>query len=135
MNIYLVITFGGLLGIIGHSLQKINGINKRHAHTSFKAVFNEYWKHDWFSVLSSIFFFGVLLFVSSEFVNLKHLEEADNQTSLKERLLNFRLANFIKFASVIAGWFADSLVYGIMGVAEKRIAAQLQAQTPPINNN
>jgi hypothetical protein len=62
-----------------------------------------------------------LLFCSSEFVNLNNLEEADNSHSLKERLFNFKLASFIKTASVIAGWFNQSIVYGFMGVTEKKL--------------
>lgn len=127
MNIYLVITIGGLLGIIAHSLKKVNEINKKFDHTSFKTVFVEYWKHDKLAFVTSVFSFVVLLFISSEFVNLNHLEEVDNHQSLKERLFNFKLAGFIKTASVIAGWFADSIIYGFMGVTAKRIEKSLKA--------
>jgi hypothetical protein len=121
MNIYLVITIGGLLGIFGHSLSAVNKINKRTANTNFKEVFAAFWKNDKLSVFTSICFFGILLFCSSEFVNLNNLEEADNSHSLKERLFNFKLASFIKTASVIAGWFNQSIVYGFMGVTEKKL--------------
>jgi hypothetical protein len=121
MNIYLVITIGGLLGIFGHSLSAVNKINKRTPNTNFKEVFAAFWRNDKLSVFTSICFFGILLFCSSEFVNLNNLEEADNSHSLKERLFNFKLASFIKTASVIAGWFNQSIVYGFMGVTEKKL--------------
>ena len=126
MNIYIVMTIAGILGIICHALYKINGINRRYTETDFNKVFQEYWKHDKLALVTSFFCYGMLLFVSSEFVNLNQLEAIDPHQSLKERLLNFRLATFIKTASVIAGYFADSLVYGAMGVAEKRIQKQIE---------
>jgi hypothetical protein len=128
MNIYLVITFGGLLGILGHSLKVVNSINKRYDSTDFKTVFAEYWKHDKLALLTSMFSFAILLYVSSEFVNLNHLE--DTHDSLKERLINFKIATFIKTSSVIAGWFSDSIVYGFMGVTEKRIKKSLDELKP-----
>ena len=128
MNIYLVITFGGLLGILGHSLKVVNSINKRYDSTDFKTVFAEYWKHDKLAFITSIFSFVILLYVSSEFVNLNHLE--DTHDSLKERLINFKIATFIKTSSVIAGWFSDSIVYGFMGVTEKRIKKSLDELKP-----
>ena len=121
MNIYLVITIGGLLGIFGHSLSAVNKINKRTLDTNFKEVFAAFWRNDKLSVFTSVCFFGILLFCSSEFVNLSTLESTDNNVSLKERLFNFKLASFIKTASVIAGWFNQSIIYGFMGVTEKKL--------------
>jgi hypothetical protein len=123
MNIYIVITFAGMLGIIGHSLRTINAINKRNSYNDLKFVFHEYWKNDKLSLITSVFSFGLLLFCSSEFVNLNDLESVDNSHSLKERLFNFRIAAFIKTAGVIAGWFSQSIVYSFMGVTEKRLKA------------
>lgn len=134
MNIYLVITFGGILGLLLHALKTINGINKKYDHTSFNQVFYEYWRHDKLAFITAVFCFGVLLFVSSEFVNLNNLEAVDNSKSLKERLFNFRLASFIKCASVIAGYFADSLVYGFMGVTEKKLDKQFKDAQAQIEN-
>jgi hypothetical protein len=135
MNIYIIITVGGLIGILLHSLKKVNEINKGFSNTTFKIVFVEFWKHDKLSLLTSAVCFGALLFISSEFVNLNQLESVDNTHSLKERLFNFKLAGFIKTASVIAGYFSDSLVYGFMGVTSKRIAEQFAKLTPPPSNN
>jgi hypothetical protein len=127
MSIYFVIAAGGLLGIFLHSLKAVNSINKKMEGVSFRDVFVEYWKHDKLAVFTAVCCFGVLLFVSSEFVNLNELEAGHNEP-LKERLFHFRLATFIKTASVIAGYFSDSLVYGFMGVTEKRIQKQLKEQ-------
>ncbi len=130
MNIYLVITMGGLLGIFGHSLSAVNKINKRHPDTNFKEVFHLFWKNDKVSVFTSVCFFGILMYCSSEFVNLNDLEAVDNNHSLKERLFNFKLASFIKTASVIAGWFNQSIVYGFMGVTEKKLKTFFDKEKP-----
>jgi hypothetical protein len=130
MNIYLVIAIGGLLGIFGHSLSAVNKINKRNPNTNFKEVFAAFWKNDKLSVITSVCFFGILMYCSSEFVNLNDLESVDNSHSLKERLFNFKLAGFIKTASVIAGWFNQSIVYGFMGVTEKKLKDFFEKDTP-----
>lgn len=121
MNIYIVMTIGGLLGIFLHSLKAVNAINKRFDKTNFQAVFYEYWSHDKLAVLTSIACFGVLLFCSSEFIHPGKIDNPDLHDSLQDRLMHFRIANFIKVTSVVVGYFADSIVYGFMGVTEKRI--------------
>jgi hypothetical protein len=129
MNIYLIIAIGGVLGIFAHSLFAVNKINKRTGvSTTFRSIFIEYWKNDKLSFLTSCFCFLILMWISSEFVNLNQLEQVNNAESLKERLFHFKLAGFIKTASVIAGYFADSIVYGIMGVTEKRLAKTFDEQ-------
>jgi hypothetical protein len=121
MNIYIVMTIGGLLGIFLHSLKAVNGINKRFDQTNFQNVFKEYWAHDKLAVVTSIICFGVLLFISSEFINPGKIDTPDVHDTLQDKLMHFRIANFIKVVSVIAGYFSDSIVYGFMGVTEKRI--------------
>jgi hypothetical protein len=63
----------------------------------------------------------VLLFISSEFINPGKIDTPDVHDTLQDKLMHFRIANFIKVVSVIAGYFSDSIVYGFMGVTEKRI--------------
>ena len=128
MNIYWILCIGGLIGIALHVLKTLNSINKRNDKATLKLVIDEYWAHDKLALFTSIFCYMVLLFISSEFVNLNQLETIDYSQSLRERLYNFRIANFIKVASVIAGYFSDSLVFGFMSVTEKRIKTELKAQ-------
>lgn len=125
MNIYAIMCLGGLLGIILHSFTSVRNINKRTAGVKFGDVLKMYWQTEYLSVITSCFCFGVLLFVASEFVNLSKIDTIDYSESLKDRLLHFRISNFIKLTSVIAGYFADSLVYGFIGVTEKKINEQI----------
>jgi len=134
MSIYLVMAFGGLIGIVLHALIVIRNINKRTAGVDFKAVFNEYWKTEWLSLLFSFVAFGALLFVASEFVDLKKLDN-DKSASITERLMNFRIANFIKLSSVLAGYFADSIVYGFLGITEKKLNKKIQAAQEAEDNS
>lgn len=132
MNIYLIITAGGLLGIFGHALQVINKINKRHPHTDFKSLFREYWATEWLSLISSVALFGIILFVAADFLNLQKVEAPDPDATKEVKALYWKLSVFIRCASVVAGWFADSIVYGFMGVMEKRIQKKIQEQTPAV---
>jgi hypothetical protein len=121
MNIYLIMTIGGILGIFAHSLKKVNEINKLHDNMSFQEVFVMYWSHDKLAVFTSVVCYGILLFVSSEFINYGKIDHPDIGDSLQDKLLHFRIANFIKLTSVTVAYFSDSIVYGFMGVTEKRI--------------
>lgn len=134
MSIYLIMAFGGLIGIILHALIVIRNINKRINAVNFKTVFDEYMKTEWLSLLFSFVAFGALLYVASEFVDLKKL---DNYTTapLKDRLVNFRIANFIKLSSVLAGYFADSIVYGFLGLTEKKLNKKIQAAQEAEDDN
>lgn len=116
--------FGGLLGILLHAGKAMYNIKKRNE-TTFNNVFQMYWKTEWMSFLGSILCFGVLLFVASEFVNLESIDEPDPAEDVKERLLHFKISNFIKLSSVIAGYFADSIVYGFLGVTEIKLKKKL----------
>lgn len=125
MNIYATISFGGLLGIILHALQACIKINKRNANVNLKMVFTEYFQTEGFSFLVSVFCYGVILFVSSEFINYKAVSGEDQvQTDLKDKLLHFQVSNFIKVTSVVVGFFADSIVYGFLGKTEKSLKAK-----------
>lgn len=125
MNIYLVMAFGGMLGILLHAVKSIWAINKKNPLTKFNQVFKEYWKTEWLSFFVSMFCFAVLLFVASEFVNLNKVDTPDMNEPLKERLLHFKLSNFIKLTSVIMGYFSDSIIYGFLGVTEKNLNTKL----------
>ncbi len=121
MNIYLVMIFGGILGIVLHSFKAVRDINKRTAGVNFTMVLKQYWTTEYLSIFASIFCFGVLLFIASEFINMKSVDTIDYSQPIKDRLLNFKLSNFIKLTSVLAGYFSDSLVYGFLGKTEQKI--------------
>lgn len=122
MNIYLIITAGGLLGIFGHALQTIGKINRRTPQATFKGLFHMYWNTEWFSFICSFAFFGILLFISVDFLNLQKIETPDPDASKEVKALYWKISVFIRCVAVGAGWFADSLVYGLMGVFEKQVA-------------
>jgi hypothetical protein len=117
---------GGLIGIILHSLKNIRSINKRIPEANYKMLLREYWGKDWLSLCTSIFCFIALLFVADEFINLKAIDNLEKVGTLKERLVNLNLATFVKLTSIIVGYFADSIVYGFMGVTEDKINKQLE---------
>lgn len=129
MNIYFLMALGGLLGIIIHAIKSIGAINKRTEGVKFKDVFKIYWTSEWLSFLSSFVLFAALLFVSSEFIDLNKIDTPDIREPLKERLLHFKLSSFIKTASIIGGYFCDSIVYGFLGVTEGRIKTFLEGST------
>jgi hypothetical protein len=124
--IYLVMVVGGIIGIILHSFKSIRDINKRIKSVNFREVLKEYWSSEFFSLLGSLLCFGAMLFIASEFVDLRHIDETDYTESLKDRLMHFNISQFIKLTSVIAGYFSDSLVYGFLGVTEKNINKKIE---------
>jgi hypothetical protein len=124
MNPYITMTIGGMLGIVLHTFKVIRDINKRNVNVNFRMVFLEYWKTDYLSLTVSILCFATMLFVASEFIDLNHVEISDPKQPLSERLMHFKIANFIKMSSVIAGYFSDSIVYGFLGVTEVKLKKQ-----------
>lgn len=130
MNIYLVMSVGGVIGIILHGLNSIRKINKHNPNVNLSQVFSEYIKSDKLSLVISAFSFLALLFISSEFVDLKHLEDMDVREPLKERLFHFKLAQFIKTSSIIAGYFSQYIVYGALGKTQERLKAQFKPDKP-----
>ena len=65
--------------------------------------------------------FIALLYLSSEYVNLENLDKIDYSETIKDRLLHFRLSNFIKTSSLMAGYFSDYIVYKFIGKAKKKL--------------
>ena len=134
MNIYFVMLFGGILGIILHTFKSVNDIRKRLLITTpnvkFKTVFVEFWSSEWLALVGSLICYGTLLFVASEFANLKAMDTTDPTESLKDRLLHFNISNFIKTSSVIAGYFSDSLVYGFLGKTEQSLKEKFDNPKP-----
>lgn len=133
MNIYVLMSCGLLFGIILHSLKTIRDINKRIDQANFKMVFMQYWSNEIYSLLVSVVCSAILLFVASEFINLPKIDSPDTAETLKEKLFHFNISNFIKSSSVISGYFADSIVYGFMGVSENKIKKQFADATPKID--
>jgi hypothetical protein len=127
---------GGFLGIILHVFHTVDVISKRlypvNQKIKFNLVLKEFWATEWFSLLRSFVCFGVLLFVSSEFVNLKKITVPDNSINLEERLLHFNIANFIKATSILAGYFSDSIIYGFFGKTEQSLKDKFNVSN---NNN
>lgn len=132
MNIYVIITFGGCMGILLHAFKSILSINKANPNTNLRMVFNQYWKSDGLTLAGSFFCFFVLLFVSSEFINYKDVAGQANgiETDLKDKLVHFQIKNFIKVVSVIAGYFSDSIVYGFLGVTAKKLEQKFNSANP-----
>ena len=121
MSTYAIMMLGGILGIILHAFVAIRNINKKNPKTKFKDVAKEYWSTEWLSVGFSFFCFLILLFVASEFINLKEVDKIDYSEPLKERILHFKMGSFIKLTSILAGYFADSIVYGFLGKTERTL--------------
>ena len=125
MNIYFVMIIGGFAGIILHSFKAVRDIATRTAGITFSDALKEYWKTEYLSLVSSLFCFCVLLFVASEFINLNRIDTPDYKDSIPDRLLHFRISNFIKLSSVIAGYMSDSLVYSFLGRTEKKLLKEI----------
>lgn len=124
-HIYLLISIGGLIGIVLHALRSMSMINKRNSHVNFKQVFYEYWKTDWFSLIVSFFCFVAIVYCSSEFINYTDVTGVNEpHQDLKDKLVHFQIRNFIKASSVLAGYFSDSLVYGFLGLTGKKLQKQ-----------
>lgn len=131
--IYGVMILGGLFGILGHTFIAARNINKRLKAGSIGNVFGELWRTDYLSVIGGVLFFGTLLFISSDFINFTKIDEIDYSIPLKERILHFQIANFIKTSSVLGGYFAESIMYGIFGKVEDVIKIRLDNLKIPNN--
>lgn len=121
MNIYLVMVFGGLIGITLHILVAMATINRKMEKANFRMVWKQYWSSEYLSLLMSVVAFVGLLYVSSEYVDLNNLERPDYSEPIKDRLFHFKLAAFIKTTSILAGFFSDYVVYKWLGVTEKKL--------------
>jgi len=125
MNIYLVITIGGLLGIFLHVLVAMQTINKNTPKADFNMVWQQYWKTDTISFAISIIFFMIYVFTLSEFIDLNHIENTDKSLPAAERILHGNISTFIKTVSVGVGYFADYLAYKLIGKTKKVIDKKL----------
>lgn len=95
------ILFGcGLLGVLIHNLVKINQIN-RAENGNFK--FWPFVKLEWPSILLSLCVIGVCLIAKHE---VKQLEQ---------------VANWLALFFVFTGYASQSLVYAVLGKAEKKL--------------
>lgn len=125
MNIYLVMSLGGLLGISLHVLVTMQTINKNTPSATFKDVWNLYLKTDRISFIISIVSFAILLYLSGEYVNFNNLDKVDYSEPVPDRLLHYKVANFIKTSSVIAGYFSDYIIYKFIGKTKKALEKKL----------
>ncbi len=129
MNIYVTMSVGLLIGTVLHAANSIRKINKRNPDVDFKTVLNEYLRNDKVALLVSLICSIALLWISSDFIDLKNLEAIDKTESLKDRIFHFRLAQWIKTSSVIAGYFSDYIVYGWLGKTKGIIAEKFKPET------
>lgn len=118
-------SLGGLLGIGLHVLVTMQTINKNTPLATFRDVWSQYWKTDKIAFVISIVSFAILLYLSSEYVDLKNLDTVDYKESIADRLLHSRLASFIKTSSVVAGYFSDYLIYKFIGKTKKVLDKKL----------
>lgn len=125
--IYIVMTIGGTLGILAHTFVAANKINKRLGVRDLDHVFGELWEKDLKTIIRGFFFFIILLFIAADYIDFNNLNTVDYTLSIPERVYRFRIANFIRTSSVIAGYFAESIVYGIFGKAEQIIKQKIDS--------
>jgi hypothetical protein len=123
-------SIGLLIGTVLHAANSIRKINKNNPNVSLSQVFHQYIQNDKIALLTSIACSLALLWVSSEWVNLSHLEASDKAEPLKEKLYHFKLAQFIKTTSVVAGYFSDYIVYGWLGKTKGIIADKFKKSEP-----
>lgn len=116
MNIYITLTISGGIGIVLRSFRNIVKINKANANVNLGKVFKIYWTNERLSLLMSVVCFGAILFVSDEIVDFSQVDHIDFTQSLKERLLHFRISNFIRATFIVFGYLSNKLVYGTLGV-------------------
>jgi hypothetical protein len=124
MNIYLQIIIGGFFGILLHTLVKVGGINKRLNTVNYGEVFSEYWKTDWVTVLLSITVVAAATFISSEWLNLK---ETDKTPTTVNEILQYKLNQFVKTASIAIGFLADAIVANYLSKTENKLIQQSKA--------
>jgi hypothetical protein len=128
MNIYSVMTIGGVIGIMLNAWRVILNISRKYDTVTFKQAFLEYWKYDKFNFVTSILAYSTLLFLSSEWVNLSYLE--DSHPGEQDRNFHFKIADFIKTTSVAAGFLSDFIVYGLLGKLKKKMEARYEIEEP-----
>jgi len=118
MDINVILTVGGLIGALIHIIVKVADINKRLATTNYRQVFYEYWKTDWPSFLLSLAVIAGVVFISSEWLNIK---ETDNIPVTFSEMLQAKIAQFAKTVSLIMGYCTDSAVAAFLGGTEKKL--------------
>ncbi len=125
MNSYLLMFFGGVLGIVLHALVTMQTINKNTSAVNFKTVWKQYWISDYWALIISLAVLSIFVYTISEWIDLNNLEAPTKGESIAERALHFKLSAFIKTSSVIIGYFADYLIYKFIGKAKKEIDKKL----------
>jgi len=107
----------GFLGIILHSLVKIQTINKKMSSQTFKSVFEAYFQSDFISLLISAFAILTAIFIISEWL---HGNETGTPGNIG-KIVEYKIANYIKTTFVVIGYCADSIVYVFFGTVEKKL--------------
>lgn len=128
MTNYLIMFLAGILGIILHSLIKVQEINKNTVCTNYKQVFKVYFSTDWISILISIFTVFTVLLIISEFINI---QDGANTPGNVAQQLQYNIAHFIRTTFVVVGYCADSIVYTYLGGTQKKLQAQ-SGQVPTV---
>lgn len=124
-SIYWVLVCGGCLGILAHTFTSARRINRTLEIKDIGSVFEKLWETDYLSIIGGCLFFGIMLFIASDYIDLEKLDKTDYSLSLANRIYRFKIANFIKTSSVIAGYFAESIIFGLLGTVEMVLKKKL----------
>lgn len=123
--IYLIMSGGMLLGVILHLLIALQTINKATPKADFAMLWKQYWLTDYLSFALSILVCIIVLFTLSEWLNLQKLDTPNPGETAAEKLLHFRLSSFMKTTSVFIGYFADYIIFKVIGKTKKIIDKKL----------
>lgn len=133
MNIYIIMALGEIFGIALHTSFKMIKIKRKMklkgVKMSWKQVMTDYFDDEGDTWILALCFSGALLFVASEFFDLKHLDQIDYSIPLKERLLHYKITQWIKLSSIIAGFVSSSSSFLIIGTADDKIRDKVEAIT------
>jgi hypothetical protein len=120
-EMYLNLLFGTCLGLALHILMKVKGLQRRYPKEEH--LFKLFWKKDWLFVLISLLGIIIIIFVITEYINIKVWKD-------------HTLKNFLRTFSVLGGIGASSLMYFAFGATEKilRIRAKADGIDMPDND-
>lgn len=137
MNIYLVIFIGGFFGMFLHALVECKKIAKRNkeASVTFKSVAGIYFREEWLDMIITAVCFLTLVFVASEWINLKQVENFDPKETIADRAMHLKFGLMVKTISVVFAYCADSIVYGFLGVTEEKIKKQFAEEKAKLDSS
>lgn len=119
MNQYLIFAVGGVFGIALHILFKLREMNEMLPNETYGTVFKAYFKKGFISLLISVVTVLAVMYMLAG--KIPAPDEPDKTGDSQDWLI-YNLLKYLRFASIVIGYFSDSILYAIFNKVGKKLA-------------